>query len=94
MGSKELKSYKDKKELLKMFEFYMDEIYEMTEEQRDIGHKIVEIEDELYKGLTEKQKEQIEEIFDLEHERQNEVHEHIFIYAFSLGIGLLLEGMN
>ena len=64
-----------------------------TQEIKDTRHQIIEITDELNKGLSQKQQIKLQELLELEHHREALEGEEIFIFGFSLAIKILINGL-
>lgn len=83
--------YSDKVRIAELFEFYNEELYENTEENRKINAKITKIEKPFYESLTNIQKQQFEEVIELHSLNSSVTDKKIFIFAFRLAISLILE---
>lgn len=84
----------DKKTILKLYDFFMDEIYQSVPTNQNELNEIVEIEDKLLEGLTEEQKQLVEKIREYESNRTEEVNKCVFVNAFSMATKLFVEGIK
>lgn len=84
-------NYNTKETIEKLFNFYEDELYEDTNENKVYLDKIIKIEKLFYESMTDKQKKQFEEIIELHSLNGAVTDKNIFVFAFSLAINLILE---
>lgn len=84
-------SYCTKKTIEKLFNFYEDELYEDTNENKYYLDQIIKIEKNFYESMTDKQKEQFEKIIELHSLNGAIKDKNIFVFAFRLAINLILE---
>lgn len=84
----------NKKNILKLYENFVDGIYTMTNEEKNILGEIVILEDRLNATLTDEQKKLLDEIHTKENKRQEELYKNMFIEGFSLATKLFVEGMR
>lgn len=82
-------NYCTKKTIEKLFNFYEDELYEDTNENKDYLDQIIKIEKPFYETMTDEQKKQFEKIIEL-HSLNGAVKDKN-IFAFRLAINLILE---
>ena len=83
----------EKEMLLKLFDKFLDEIYEMTEEEEKIAKKMSNIQTKLWKSMRKKQKRLLDEWLNYESDRSYEVSKQSFIYAFSLALDIFTESL-
>jgi hypothetical protein len=80
----------NKKQILQLFDFYEEELYTNTDENRRLMEDILNIEKPFYENLTADQRKQYEEITDLRALNSVATDRKIFIFAFKLAINLIL----
>lgn len=85
---------KNKETLLKLFDKFLDEIYEMTEEEEKIAKKMSKIQNKLWKTMNKEQKRFLEKWLYCESDRSYEVSKQSFIYAFSLAMNIFTESLK
>ncbi len=83
--------YSEKGRIAELYEFYNEEIYIDSEENKKIIDKISVLEEKFYNSLTENQKKEFEELIELHALNSSVTDERIFIFAFRLAIRLILE---
>ena len=83
--------YTNKGVILQLFDFYEEELYTNTDENRKLMKDILNIEKPFYENLTANQRKQYEEITDLKALNSVATDKKIFIFAFSLAIKLIFE---
>ena len=83
--------YTNKVTILQLFDFYEEELYTNTDENRKLIKDILNIEKPFYENLTTDQRKQYEEITDLKDLNSIATDRKIFIFAFSLAFKLILE---
>lgn len=82
----------DNKETIEqLFNFYEEELYSNTDENRAFVKEILEIEKPFYESLTDNQKKAFEELVDLRSLNGAVTDKKIFVFAFSLAMKLVLE---
>lgn len=84
-------NYTNKEKILQLFDFYEEDLYTNTDENRRMIKDILNIEKPFYKNLTAEQRKQYEEITDLKALNSVVTDRKIFIFAFSLAFRLILE---
>ena len=67
--------------ILKLYENFADEIYEMTVKKLDISKEISEQEDLIIPTLSDEQKEIFNKLNQLESEKNELVNKNTFVYA-------------
>lgn len=80
----------NKKQILQLFDFYEEELYTNTDENRRLMEDILNIEKPFYENLTADQRKQYEEITDLKALNSVVIDRKIFTFAFKLAINLIL----
>lgn len=88
----EKEDYSNKGRIEELYEFYNEDIYKNSEENRKIIDKILKIEDQFYNSLTEKQQKEFEKLIELHSLNSSITDKRIFIFAFRLAVRLILEG--
>lgn len=83
-------NYTDQETILQLFNFYEEELYTNTDENRRLMEDILNIEKPFYENLTAVQRKQYEEITDLRALNSVATDRKIFIFAFKLAINLIL----
>ena len=83
-------NYTDKETTLQLFNFYEEELYTNTDENRKLMKDILNIEKPFYENLTADQRKQYEEITDLKALNSVATDRKIFIFAFKTAINLIL----
>ncbi|MBR2744470.1 MAG: hypothetical protein IKE01_04155 [Clostridia bacterium] len=84
-------NYTNKEKILELFNFYEEEIYTNTDENRKLMKDILNIEKSFYDSLTDNQKKQFEDLMDLKGLNVGVTDGRIFTFAFSLAVRLILE---
>ena len=84
-------NYCTKETIEKLFNFYEDELYEDTNENKIYLDKIIKIEKPFYESMTAEQKKQFEKIIELHSLNGAVTDKNIFVFAFRLAINLILE---
>lgn len=84
-------NFNTKETIEKLFNFYEDELYKDTNENKVYLDKIIKIEKPFYENMTAEQKKQFEEIIELHSLNGAVTDKNIFVFAFSLAINLILE---
>lgn len=80
-----------KETIEQLFNFYDEDLYINTEENKEFVNKISKIEEPFYKSLTDEQKKEFEELIELHALNGAVTDKRIFAFAFSLAIKLILE---
>lgn len=86
--------YTNKEKILELFNFYEEELYTNTDENRRLMKDILNMEKPFYENLTEDQRKQYEEITDLRVLNSVATDRKIFLFAFKLATQLLLESFT
>ena len=84
-------NYNTKETIEKLFNFYEDELYEGTEENKAYLDRIIKIEKPFYESMTDEQKKKFEKIIELHSLNGAVKDKNIFVFAFRLAINLILE---
>ena len=85
---------KDDETILKLYDKYTNDIYDMTKDNIEISKKIVELENVLLPTLTKEQKELLNQISNLENDRTDILTKNTFKFAYSLATNLIVESLN
>lgn len=85
---------KDKETILKLYEMYIDKIYNNALKKSTISKELSDMGNQLNKSLTKEQQELFDEIIIGNHEQVELVNKEIFVSAFSLAIKLFVEGLK
>lgn len=81
----------NKETIEELFNFYDEDLYRNTEENKEFVNKILKLEEPFYESLTDNQKKEFEELIELHALNGAVTDKRIFIFAFSLAIKLILE---
>ena len=74
-----------------LFNFYEEELYSNTDENRELVNKILKIEEPFYESLNDIQKKQFEELTELQALNGAVTDKNVFTYGFKLATSLILE---
>ena len=85
---------KDDGTILKLYDKYTNDIYDMTKDNIEISKKVVELENVLLPTLTKEQKELLNQISNLENDRTDILTKNTFKFAYSLATNLIVESIN
>ena len=80
-----------KETIEQLFNFYDEDLYRNTEENKEFVDKISKLEEPFYESLNDNQKTEFEELIKLHALNGAVTDKRIFIFAFSLAINLILE---
>lgn len=80
-----------KETIEQLFNFYDEDLYRNTEENKEFVDKISKLEEPFYESLNDNQKKEFEELIELHALNGAVTDKRIFIFAFSLAINLILE---
>ena len=80
-----------KETIEQLFNFYDEDLYRNTEENKEFVARISKLEEPFYESLNDNQKKEFEELIELHALNGAVTDKRIFIYAFSLAIKLILE---
>ena len=80
--------------ILKLYENFADEIYEMTIEKLDIYKEILDKENLIIPTLSDEQKETFDKLNQLESEKNELVNKNTFVYAYKLATRLIIESLS
>lgn len=81
----------NKRRIDELFNFYEEELYSNTDENRELVNKILKIEEPFYESLNDIQKKQFEELTELQALNGAVTDKNVFSFGFSLAIQLILE---
>ena len=79
----------NKRRIEELFNFYEEELYRSTDENRELVNKILKIEEPFYESLNNNQKKQFEELTELQALNGAVTDKNIFKFAFGLAINLV-----
>ena len=74
-----------------LFNFYEEELYSNTDENRELVNKILKIEEPFCESLNNIQKKQFEELTELQALNGAVTDKNVFTYGFKLATSLILE---
>ena len=80
-----------KETIEELFNFYDEDLYRNTEENKEFVAKISKLEEPFYESLNDNQKKEFEELIELHALNGAVTDKRIFACAFSLAINLILE---
>lgn len=81
----------NKRRIEELFNFYEEELYSNTDENRELVSKILDVEEPFYESLNDIQKKQFEEFTELQALNGAVTDKNVFEFGFKLAIQLLLE---
>ena len=81
----------NKRRIEELFNFYEEELYHNTDENRELVNKILSVEEPFYKSLNDIQKEQFEELTELQALNGAVTNKNVFVFGFSLAIELIMD---
>lgn len=81
----------NKKRIEELFNFYEEELYRNTDENRELVNKILAVEEPFYESLNDIQKKQFEEITELQALNGAVTNKNVFAFGFSLATQLMFE---
>lgn len=81
----------NKKRIEELFNFYEEELYSNTDENREFVNKILAVEEPFYESLNVIQKKQFEELTELQALNGAVTDKNVFTYGFKLATSLILE---
>ena len=87
-------NYNNKKAIEEVFEFYEEELYRHTDENREYLKKISKIEKTFYESLNDNQKQEFEEMMELKGLNEGETDKRFFVFGFNLAMRLMIESKN
>lgn len=79
-----------KRRIDELFNFYEEELYSNTDENRELVNKILAVEEPFYNSLNDIQKKQFEELTELQALNGAVTDKNVFSFGFSLAIQLIL----
>ena len=80
-----------KETIEQLFNFYDEDLYRNTEENKEFVARISKLEEPFYESLNDNQKKEFEELIELHALNGAVTDKRIFAFAFSLAINLILE---
>lgn len=84
----------NKKRIEELFNFYEEELYRNTDENREFVNNILAVEEPFFESLNDIQKKQFEELTELQALNGAVTDKNVFAFGFKLAIELILEGKN
>ena len=90
----ELKNLADKETIVELYYKYGKEIYERTEVDNKFVKDILKKEEQFFNKLTEEEKKAFEKIEELRTQANSERDKRIFVFAFNLGVRLIMESIK
>lgn len=78
----------NKSRIEELFNFYEEELYRNTDENREFVNKILSVEEPFYESLNDIQKEQFEELTELQALNGSVTDKNVFAFAFKLAVSL------
>lgn len=79
----------NKRRIEELFNFYEEELYRNTNENRELVNKILKIEEPFYENLNDIQKKQFEELAELQALNGAVTDKNVFVFSFKLAIELI-----
>lgn len=79
----------NKRRIEELFNFYEEELYRSTDENRELVNKILKIEEPFYESLNDNQKKQFEELTKLQALNVAVTDKNIFVFGFKLAIEIV-----
>lgn len=79
----------NKRRIEELFNFYEEELYRNTNENRELVNKILKIEEPFYENLNDIQKKQFEELAELQALNGAVTDKNVFLFGFKLAIELI-----
>ena len=79
----------NKRRIEELFNFYEEELYRNTNENRELVNKILKIEEPFYENLNDIQKKQFEELTELQALNGAVTDKNVFVFSFKLAIELI-----
>lgn len=90
----ELKDLRNKETIVELYYKYGEELYERAEADNKFMKEIIKKEEEFFKKLTEEERKAFEEIDELRTQAYSERDKRIFVFAFNLGVRLIMESIK
>ena len=89
MNIKNHQSNCNNRRIEELFDFYEEELYSNTDENRELVNKILKIEEPFYESLNDIQKKQFEELTELQALNGAVTDKNIFVFGFKLTIEII-----
>lgn len=89
-----MNNLKDKKTILKMFEFYRNYLGETTDEYKEMLKNFNLMKENFTNALIEEQKEELDKLFEYSGMITSEENKEYFIGGYSLATKLIVEGLK
>ena len=80
----------NRRRIEELFNFYEEELYSNTDENREFVNKILAVEEPFYNSLNDIQKKQFEELTELQALNGAVTDKNIFAFGFNLATQLVL----
>lgn len=86
--------FMNKKAIEELFEFYEEDLYVNSKENKQYVDKIMVIREKLYNSLTDEQKTEYEQLVELNGMNEGITSKRIFIFAFRLAVKLIAGALD
>ena len=86
--------FMNKKAIEELFEFYEDDLYVNSKENKQYVDKIMVIREKLYNSLTDEQKTEYEQLVELNGLNEGITSKRIFVFAFRLAVKLIAGALD
>lgn len=86
--------FMNKKAIEELFEFYEDDLYVNSKENKQYVDKIKVIREKLYNSLTDEQKTEYEQLVELNGMNEGITSKRIFVFAFRLAVKLIAGALD
>ena len=84
----------NKKAIEELFEFYEEDLYVNSKENKQYVDKIMVIREKLYNSLTDEQKTEYEQLVELNGMNEGITSKRIFVFAFRLAVKLIAGALD
>lgn len=86
--------FMNKKAIEELFEFYEEDLYVNSKENKQYVDKIMVIREKLYNSLTDEQKTEYEQLVELNGMNEGITSKRIFVFAFRLAVKLIAGALD
>lgn len=86
--------FMNKKAIEELFEFYEEDLYVNSKENKQYTDKIIVIREKLYNSLTDEQKTEYEQLVELNGMNEGITSKRIFVFAFRLAVKLIAGALD
>ena len=86
--------FMNKKATEELFEFYEEDLYVNSKENKQYVDKIMVIREKLYNSLTDEQKTEYEQLVELNGMNEGITSKRIFVFAFRLAVKLIAGALD